>query len=952
VRGGAVPYRCRRGRARVGVDVIYLFAGCELDTDTYELRRNGDVVSIEPQVYDVLVYLLERRDRVVAKEELLDDVWKTRFVTESTLTTRIKNLRRAVGDDGRLQRIVRTVHGRGYRFVADVDRRGGPAGEDPAAVTALGREAQQEVLARCMADVATGQGRRVVVVSGEPGVGKTLLVDAMAAHWRSSGLRLLTGQCVEYRGAGEPYLPLLEALAEAAMQPYGPALVELLSDRAPTWLVQMPWLVADDEFDGLRRRVVGSTRDRMLREIVEALEALAAVEPVVLILEDLQWSDPSTVDVLAALGRRRTAARLLVVLTCRNEELAGTTSGLLDVLHDLRLHGALTEVQMPPLGEGAAAELVGRRCGAKPSDELMGVANRRAAGNPLHLQSLVDEWLELGLIAVDGDACVPTADAGELAATVPGTLRQLIEQRLARAPAADRELLEAAAIAGRQFSAAATAAALGIDPEDSEARCSQLAHRSLLVTAAGEHTWSDGTVTAVFRFDHDLYQEVVYGRVPPQRRARLHLQIGRRLEDGYGAAAPEHATELAMHFIRGRDATRAATHVAHAAQHAIGRNAHVEALEHVRVGLDLVAAMDEGPGRQEHELVLQTILGPLLIATRGWASPEVEAAYERAHELARRSADPARALPPILYGLGSLYESRGEYRRAAEVLQQVLDLEDTGHAAHHMGSHELLACSLFHQGKFDRATTHAETGWELYDPDQHLELQARYGYNPGVGCLTWGALSLWYLGETERASALMADAFALAQDADHAYSLASAHEQAAILHQLRDEPAVTLDHAAAALEMARARGFAHQVAIAQVLWGWSRATMGGTAEGLDELRAGIEAYRATGARMDLPYFLGLLADALLRAGRIDEGMAAIDEALAESGDRDYCHAAELHRLRALLLAQRGAADEDVAAELVRARDIARRQGAPVLEERASLALDEIVPAVASTESAG
>jgi DNA-binding winged helix-turn-helix (wHTH) protein len=189
--GGAVPYRCRRGgaRARAGIDVIYLFAGCELDTDTYELRRNGDVVGIEPQVYDVLVYLLEHRDRVVAKEELLDEVWKTRFVTESTLTTRIKNLRRAVGDDGRLQRIVRTVHGRGYRFVADVDRRGAPGGDDPA-VTALGREAQQEVFARCMADVVTGQGRRVVVVSGEPGVGKTLLVDALAARWRSAGLRL------------------------------------------------------------------------------------------------------------------------------------------------------------------------------------------------------------------------------------------------------------------------------------------------------------------------------------------------------------------------------------------------------------------------------------------------------------------------------------------------------------------------------------------------------------------------------------------------------------------------------------------------------------------------------------------------------------------------------------------------------------------------------------------
>jgi DNA-binding winged helix-turn-helix (wHTH) protein/predicted ATPase len=929
---------------RVGVDVIYVFAGCELDTDTYELRRNGDVVGIEPQVYDVLVYLLEHRDRVVAKEELLDEVWKTRFVTESTLTTRIKNVRRAVGDDGRIQRIVRTVHGRGYRFVADVDRRGDPAGDDPASrVTALGREAQQKVLAGCMNDVVAG-GRRVVVVSGEPGVGKTLLVDAMAAEWRSADLRLLTGQCVEYRGPGEPYLPLLEALAEAATQPYGPALVELLSDRAPTWLVQMPWLVADDEFDGLRRRVLGSTRDRMLREIVEALEALAAVDPVVLILEDLQWSDPSTVDVIAALGRRRTPARLLVVITCRTDELAGTTSGLPDVLHDLRLHGALTDVQMPPLEEHAAAQLVGRRCGAEPSAELMGVANRRAAGNPLHLQSLVDEWLAQGLIAVDGDACAPTVDTGELAATVPGSLRQLIEQRLARAPTADQELLEAAAVAGRQFSAAATAAALGIDPEESEARCSQLARRSLLVTATGEHTWPDGTVAASFQFDHDLYQEVVYERVPPQRRARLHLQIGRRMEDGYGAAAADHAAELAMHFIRGRDATGAATHAAQAARQAMGRNAHVEALEHVRVGLDVVTSLGDGPERHEHELTLQAILGPLLIATRGWASPEVEAAYERAHELARRSADPARALPSIFYGLASLYESRGEYRRAAEVVQQVLDLEAVDDAPHHMGSHELLACSMFHQGRFDRAVDHAETGWELYDPALHLELQARYGYNPGVGCLTWGALSTWYLGETERASSLMADAFALARDADHTFSLASAHEQAAVLHQLRDEPTVVLDHAATALEMARAQGFGPQVAIAQILWGWSQAALGGTAEGLDELDAGIEAYRATGARMDLPYYLGLLADALLRAGRIGEGLEAVDEALAESGDRDYCHAAELHRLRALLMAQRGADDGDVTAELVRARDIARRQGAPLLEERAYLALEEIAPA--------
>jgi predicted ATPase len=198
----------------------------------------------------------------------------------------------------------------------------------------------------------------------------------------------------------------------------------------------------------------------------------------------------------------------------------------------------------------------------------------------------------------------------------------------------------------------------------------------------------------------------------------------------------------------------------------------------------------------------------------------------------------------------------------------------------------------------------------------------------------------------------MADAFALAQDADHTFSLASAHEQAAILHQLCDEPTVALDHATTALDMARAQGFAPQVAIAQILRGWSRAAVGDTSEGIDELRDGIEAYRATGARMDLPYYLGLLADASLRAGRFGEGLAVIDEALAESGDRGYCHASELHRLRGRLLAE-GAADKGaVAAELRLARDIARRQGAPLLEERASRALEQIAPAVTSGESTG
>jgi DNA-binding winged helix-turn-helix (wHTH) protein/predicted ATPase len=933
--------------------VIYVFAGCELDTDAYELRRDGEVIGVEPQVFDVLVYLLEHRDRVVAKEELLDEVWKTRFVTESTLTTRIKGVRRAVGDDGRHQRVIRTVHGRGYRFVADVSRRGEPtAGTADDGATLVGRESQRELLGRCMTDVIAGR-RRVVVVSGEPGAGKTALVDAMAADWRGSSFRVLSGQCIEYRGAGEPYLPLLEALAEAATRSYGPTLVQLLSDRAPTWLVQMPWLVTDEALDALRRRVVGSTRDRMLREIVEALEAWAADDPVVLVLEDMHWSDPSTADVLAALGRRRTEARLLAVVTCRTEELAGSASGLVDVLHDLRLHSAVEDIELPPLDAPAAEQLVAGHAGGDPPVELVRVVHGRGAGNPLHMRSLLDEWLDEGLIAVDDGACSPTVEVGELAATVPGSLRQLIKRRLDRAAPADQELLEAAAVAGRQFSAATVAAALDVDPEESEARCSRLAGRSLLIAAAGEHTWSDGTVGALFEFTHDLHREVVYQRVPPQRRARLHRQIGRRLEEAYGEPAPGAAGELAMHFVRGRDVPRAVTYLGLAAEQATGRNAHVEALEHVRIGLDLVASLPDGADRDGQELALQSMLGPLLIATRGWASPEVESAYRRAHELALRSADPHRALPPILCGLGTLYESRGEYRRAAAVLEEVLELDaGDGDALHRVGSHELLACSLFHQGRFERSMVHAEAGRELYDPALHKDFLARYGDNPGVGCFTWAALSSWYLGDPARSSDLMARALDLARDADHTFSLANALEQAAILHQLRGDAAVVEDHAATALELARSQGFALRVAIAQILRGWARTAQGRTAVGVEELRDGIEAYRATGTRMDLPYLLGLLADAHLRAGEVDDGLAAIDDAIAETGGRDYCHAAELHRLRGVLLSGSRADGGKVVAELTRAREIAREQRAPLLEERALLALGQVQPDAALPEASG
>ncbi|HKQ03156.1 MAG TPA: AAA family ATPase, partial [Actinomycetes bacterium] len=281
--------------------MIYRFGDCELDDRGYELRRAGVSFHLEPQVFEVLAYLIRHRDRVVPRTELLDQIWGSRFVSDSTLASRVKAARRAVGDSGRQQAVIRTVHGRGYRFLAPVLEQALAAGRDedkappaplagPARVLPVGREAELERLGQLYGLAERGR-RQVVFVTGEPGIGKSTLVEAFAGELDgSSGGRVAWGQCLEQRGAPEPYLPVFDALGRLCRDD-GEALA-LLSRLAPTWLAQMPAMVEPGGLADLERRALGGTTERMLREAAEALEAVASDRPLLLVLEDLHWADP------------------------------------------------------------------------------------------------------------------------------------------------------------------------------------------------------------------------------------------------------------------------------------------------------------------------------------------------------------------------------------------------------------------------------------------------------------------------------------------------------------------------------------------------------------------------------------------------------------------------------------------------------------------------------------
>ena len=324
------------------------------------------------------------------------------------------------------------------------------------------------------------------------------------------------GQCIEQHGVGEAYLPLLEALGRLGRAPQGSRLMSLLQQQAPSWLLHLPSLVSPEAFEALQRRAGSTTRERMLRELAEAIEVLTVEQPLVLVLEDLHWSDAATLDWLAYVARRREAARLLVLGTYRPVEAIVRQHPVHALTQELRLHGQATEVILSYLSAAAVATYLAQRFGdnALPA-ALTRVLHQRTNGNPLFLATVVDELVQREVVRHEptGWTLVGTLDTAVRG--VPASLQQLMEQQFAQLSPTEQVLLEAASVAGMEFVAAAVAAGMDVMVDTVEMQCAALARRGQFVQARGSVDWPDGTVTARYGFRHALYRDFLYERVPP-----------------------------------------------------------------------------------------------------------------------------------------------------------------------------------------------------------------------------------------------------------------------------------------------------------------------------------------------------------------------------------------------------------------------------------------------------
>jgi DNA-binding winged helix-turn-helix (wHTH) protein/tetratricopeptide (TPR) repeat protein len=948
-----------------GGAVILTFEDYEVDTRLFELRRQGTAIPLEPQVFEVLLYLVRHHDRFVSKDEIIDHVWPERYISESALSSRIMSARKAIGDSGKEQRLIRTVHGRGYRFLGavqeiedghgsssvetrlgestpaikprQVDREGQPllmslpAASLPAPL--IGRDAELAYLHDALHAAMAGS-RRIVFVTGEAGLGKTTLVEAFLSELRNShNLAIGAGQCLEHHGAGEAYLPVLDALGRLCNGPHARDLIAMLAMRAPMWLTQIPWVIAPNDLDALERRVQGATRERMLREMVEWIEIYTAHRTLVLVLEDLHWADPSTVDLIGWIGRRQEPARLLVIGTYRPADVRASGHPLHTVQRELRIRGRCAELALPPLTEEHVSEYLTHRFGDHHlPTELIHQLHERAAGNALFMSSLVDAWVEIGLLAeVDGRWAL-TADLNALIEIVPHGLKSLIEHQLDQIPADDQSILEAAAVAGPEFSAAMVAAALDRSEESVEIQCTTLARQGRFLRDGQPAVWPDGTVDTRFSFTHTLYQDMLYERVPVGRLVRFHQRIGTRLEAAYHAQDRKPAAELALHFGRGRDPERAAHYLLLAARQALRRTALREAEAYLRQALAIVT----GPllsGRVPHlELDVRATLGSVLFATRGWRSEEAGEVLRPALSLALERNDPGSA-SSIGLRLASVLLFQGRQAEGDALLADVhperLPVESL-----RLAYHSLLSVISFQRGAFNLCVEHGAHGLTRPELGRDELPYALPGEDLAVNCRLWRAHALWYAGYPDRALREMRSALDEVSSLDAAYSLAAGHVHVARLHHLRREPEQVLAAADQAQLVAEEHGYPYPASMARILRGWALTALGRHEEGLEVLDAALVAHRSLGGSKDRPYVLALFAHAKQIAGLHVEGLSAIDEACAAlPSDGGHFFEAEIRRLRGVFLC-----DEESEHDLRAALEIARYQEARSLELRAATSL--------------
>lgn len=912
----------------------------ELDEGNARLTRGGQPIALPPKAFGVLCALARRPGQLVTKNALLDAVWGHQHVSESVLKTTISALRVALADDAKQPRIIETAARRGYRFIGNAAVR--PGAERPALVDlpaplpregppTIGRRPTRERIADAWRKASGGQ-RQTFLVAGEAGVGKTTLIDSFVASL--DPMACTRGQCVEQFGAGEPYLPVLEALGSLCRN--DPALVALMRSTAPTWLLQLPWLSDETEREALRRDLAGASQDRMLREFAELTALYTARRPLVLVTEDLHWSDHATVRLIDHVARRRDPTRMLWIASFRLAEIISEDHPLKALRHELRLHRLCDEVVLEPFSESEVAEYLDARVpDSHASETFVRALHAHTDGLPLFLASVVDDLIGQGALA---SGATPAQDSATVAALqVPENLVGVIEKQMARLPAELKSVLNAGSVCGVEFRPATVADVLEQDAAWVNERCEALARRHPWLRELDVSRLPDGSLDARYGFRHALYQHVLHQGIGAITRAQWHRRAALSLERSRSAGVPVAAAELASHFERGLDPMAAARHYAAAAVSAFDHFAPTEVVALTARGLELLRQCPESTERHALELALISPRSAACAQLFGVNSPEASAAFERAHALHELlPAMPIRGVE--LGGLGWVFWARGEFEQSRAVANRLMQLgESCDDDMLRVAACNLTGSSLTHQGHVVEGTRWLERGLEL---STNLAASPPFVADLAVSIRVRLALNLAQLGRPEQGRAHWIVAMQRADRIGQPFTQMLALTYGALMEAKIGDAERLLVHA----DTLRSKLARHPLGLAEGYSRWltgiATARLGDPEAGYELIRQGVEHGEKVGTIGGSAAGIGYGAEALLLAGRLQDARVQIDAALQRARSiREAVHLPDLLLIEARITEAEG---DSAAARrtLTEAFDEAARQESLWLELWASVALYE------------
>jgi hypothetical protein len=501
-----------------------------------------------------------------------------------------------MGDALRRLRATTTGGWPGFPIVYDADL------IESAGPSFVGREPEMRKLDGFLRQAIDGAGR-VVFITGEPGIGKTSLSDEFLRRVRKQypGLLISRGRCVEQYGTGEAYLPFLDAVGALLNGTGRERIAAVMRTYAPTWCMELPTaFVTSGSLEKLQQETIGATKERMMREMGDALGMLATGSPIVLLLEDLHWADPSSVDLLRHLCQRIVSQRLLIAGTFRPEDLELSNHPLKSYKAEMQSHKLCEEVALGSLSREHIAEYLDATF--SPNDfppELTSLIHDKTEGHPLFATNLLQYMGERGDIAKVNAHWSLVRPLSEMDLEAPESVRGMISKKIDALEEEERRALQYASIEGTEFFSTVAANLLGVDEIDLEERLAHLGKTHRLIETLGEEELPDGALTTRYRFAHALYQNFLYGDLVNKRRIMLHLQAGEQLAQHYGKRAPQIATQLAMHFERGRDFARAIEYLIHAGDNATKLYAYAEAEKHYTNALNLVKKLPAGEQTQK-----------------------------------------------------------------------------------------------------------------------------------------------------------------------------------------------------------------------------------------------------------------------------------------------------------------------------------------------------------------